>query len=113
MKPASRDNDYLDAGFGRLENCLAVTFRDFPTAVKQRAVQVNGYEANRHALGILTLRSLARKRESGSWQGAAKVNGNDAIRRRDYCSFRETSLREGKNFELGSFFPRREVEWGE
>jgi len=115
MKPAPRDNDYLNAAFDRLEKRPAVTFRDFPTAVEQRAVQVHGHEANRHTLRILTLRSFARKRQSRCWKGAAKVNGNDAIRHRDCRSFfmREISLGEGKNFERGSFSPRREVEWEE
>jgi hypothetical protein len=54
MKPAPRDDHHLDVAFHRLEQCPAVTFRNFPTAAKQSAVQVNGYEANWHAMNILT-----------------------------------------------------------
>jgi hypothetical protein len=53
MKPAPGDDDHLDFAFNRREQRPAVTFRYFPTAVKESAVKINGYEANRHAIRIL------------------------------------------------------------
>ena len=53
MEPAPGDDDHLDFAFNRLEQRPAVTFRYFPTAVKESAVKINGYEANRHAIRIL------------------------------------------------------------
>jgi hypothetical protein len=43
MKPAPGDDDHLDFAFNRLEQRPAVTFRYFPTAVKESAVKINGY----------------------------------------------------------------------
>jgi hypothetical protein len=54
MKPAPGDDDHLDIALNRLEQRPAVTLRYFPAAVKQSAVEVNGYEVNRHAIRILT-----------------------------------------------------------
>lgn len=42
MKPAPGDNDHLDFALNRLEQRPAVTFRYFPTAVKESAVKING-----------------------------------------------------------------------
>src|SRR5271157_4864842 len=42
MKSAPGDDDHLDFALNRLEQRPAVTFRYFPTAVKERAVKING-----------------------------------------------------------------------
>jgi hypothetical protein len=43
MKSAPGDDDHLDFALNRLDQRPAVTFRYFPTAVKESAVQVDGY----------------------------------------------------------------------
>jgi hypothetical protein len=52
VKPAPRDDDYLDVALDSLEKRPAVTLRDFPAAVEQSAVKINGYETNRHAIAF-------------------------------------------------------------
>ena len=64
MKPAPRNDDYLNVALDSLEKRPAITLRDFSTAIQQGAVKINGYETNRHADSILTQQSPITKNQA-------------------------------------------------